>query len=318
MNVFVSMVLFAIISLNLAGFCKTFSTNFDDTENPLSENGAWSHDGLDWKYVQKVDGIAYGTQTGNGGYDDSYAHLAGFGPDQTAWGVIQRTPGSRGIHEVEIHLRWSDSSHSAKGYECLLSYDGSYAQIVRWNGPLGDFTYIGWAASAPVPQTGDTLKASITGNLIVVYYNGKEIMRATDNTYGSGNPGIGFYIQSEGDNSDMGFTSFAATDEIENDVRNTLMDAPLSWALFQNYPNPFNFTTTIEYNIPISDHVRLVIYNTGGQCVKTLLDAGQQAGPFQITWDGTDEHSLPVAGGLYFCRMEAGRSVRVIKLALVK
>ena len=52
---------------------QTFTTEFDGTENPLSESGVWSHTGLDWTKVQKANGIAFGTQTGNGGYDDSYA-----------------------------------------------------------------------------------------------------------------------------------------------------------------------------------------------------------------------------------------------------
>jgi len=48
------------------------------------------------------------------------------------------------------------------------------------------------------------------------------------------------------------------------------------------------------------------------------VDAQQQADHFQITWDDTDEHYLPVAAGVYFCRLEAGEFVKVIKLALVK
>jgi hypothetical protein len=318
MNPFMTRLLCVAIFLYTAGFSKTYTTNFDGTENPLSEGGVWSHVGVDWKYVQKVNGVVYGTQTGSGGYDDSYAHLSGFGPDQTAWGVIQRTSGSSGIHEVEIHLRWSDSAHSAQGYECLLSYNGSYAQIVRWNGPFGDFTYIGWAATAPVPQTGDTLKASITGNLIIVYYNGVEIMRATDSTYSTGNPGMGFYIESDGANSDMSFTSFSATDDSVTAGRGRPMDAVPSYGLLQNYPNPFNPTTTIEYNLLKSDYVRLIIFDVLGRNVKTLIGARQQPGFFQITWDGTDEQNLPVADDVYFCCMETGEFVKVIKLALVK
>ena len=49
-----------------------------------------------------------------------------------------------------------------------------------------------------------------------------------------------------------------------------------------------------------------------------LYDTQQAAGHFQTTLDGTDEHNLSVAAGMYFCRLEAGESVKVIKLALVK
>jgi flagellar hook assembly protein FlgD len=55
-----------------------------------------------------------------------------------------------------------------------------------------------------------------------------------------------------------------------------------------------------------------------GRKVRTLFDGQQQAGTYKISWDGTDGNHLPVAAGVYFCRMEAGDFVNVIKLALVK
>ncbi|UCE05436.1 MAG: T9SS type A sorting domain-containing protein [bacterium] len=93
---------------------------------------------------------------------------------------------------------------------------------------------------------------------------------------------------------------------------------PQDFKFSQNYPNPFNPTTVLEYSLPKTSHVQLIIYNLLGRQVKTLVDVEQSAGHFQVTWDGTDEHNLPVAAGLYLCRMEAGEVVKVIKLALVK
>lgn len=91
-----------------------------------------------------------------------------------------------------------------------------------------------------------------------------------------------------------------------------------SYKLFQNYPNPFNPSTTIEYELPQPNFVRLVIYDLQGRQVKTLVNTQQQAGCFQTVWEGTNDHNLPVAAGMYFCRMEAGEFMKVIKLALVK
>ncbi len=199
-----------------ASAAPTYSTSFDSTESPISERGAWTHVGLDWTLVDSAGGLAFGTQTGNGGYDDSYAHLSGFPPNHTASAVIFRSPaldGVCGTHEVEIHLRWSDAAHDAHGYECNLAFDGSYAQIVRWNGPFGDFTYLGSGSVAGGVHTGDTLACTIVGAKITLAVNGAQIATATDgNPFAAGNPGMGFWRGAPcGTTGDYGFTSYSAT-----------------------------------------------------------------------------------------------------------
>jgi hypothetical protein len=299
-----------------AAFGQTYTTNFDGTENPLSEGGAWSHTGLDWTRAQKVDGVAYGTQTGDGGYDDSYAYLSGFPPDQSGAGVIERVSGDSGIHEVEILLRWSDSAHSAQGYECNLSYDASYAQIVRWNGPFGDFTYIGGAAHAPYPRTGDTFSATITGDLIIAYYNGAEIMRATDATYTTGNPGIGFFIQSNQNNGTMGFTSYSASalGSSEVSTQEALEPAQHVW-LAPNRPNPFHGSTRLEYRLPSSGPVTVKVYDLLGREVITLVDGIEPAGWRSSRVDGA---SLGIVSGIYVVRLTACGSVETRGMLFVR
>jgi hypothetical protein len=194
---------------NVPGVCCR--TTFPADENPISEGGAWTHLGLDWAGVETVGGNAFGTQTGNGGYDDSYAHLSGFPPDVTVSATIYKAAGipSGDIHEVELHLRWADAAHSARGYECLLHHAGNYAQIVRWEGALGQFTYIGEGTS-PAPKTGGVLKATIVGNAITMYLNDVAIVRATDSMFPDGDPGMGFFRQANGTNRLFGFSSFSA------------------------------------------------------------------------------------------------------------
>jgi acetyl esterase/lipase len=203
---------------------QIYTTTFDGDENPLSEGGKWIHNGLDWTKITKHGGTAYGTETGiNKGiyvYDDSYAHLSGFPPDQEAWGEVHiAKPDSSCYQELEILLRWTSSAHSTTGYECFArctSGDSSYVNIVRWDGPLGKFTYLARKRGPNYGlKNGDTLKASIVGNVITVYINGVEKAQAKDDTHKTGSPGIGVFLQCPngrgvGSNTDFGFTSFAA------------------------------------------------------------------------------------------------------------
>jgi hypothetical protein len=224
MNHLVLLILCGLVSCPVVGYSQTFSTRFEGTENPLSEGGKWVHGGLDWARFQKDNGLAYGTQTGtNSGparYDDSYAHLSGFPADQEAWGVAHITKPNASCHqEIEILLRWTSSAHRTTGYECFarcLHSGASYVQIVRWDGPLGKFTYLADKRGTNYGlKDGDVLKASIVGNVIRVCINGVEKARATDNTFKTGNPGIGHFLgcqggQGVGSNGDFGFSSFTA------------------------------------------------------------------------------------------------------------
>jgi len=224
MNYFLLLMLCASAGFCTAGFSQTFTTRFTGAENPLSEGGRWTNKGLDWAKFRKNSGIAYGTQTGtNTGtsrYNDSYAHLSGFPPDQEAWGEAYiAKPNASCSQELEILLRWTSSAHRTTGYECFarcLNNASSYVQIVRWDGPLGKFTYLADMRGTDYGlKHGDILKASIIGNVITVYINGVEKARAMDNTHKTGNPGIGHFLackggQGIGSNADFGFSSFTA------------------------------------------------------------------------------------------------------------
>jgi hypothetical protein len=224
MNNYLPVILLASVLLSIAGFAQTYTTTFEGTENPLSEGGKWTNNSLDWTKIYKKDGIACGTETGtNTGiykFDDSFAHLSGFPPDQEAWGKAYiAKPNSSCNQELEILLRWTSSAHRTTGYECFarcLSNGSSYVEIVRWDGPLGKFTYLARMHGTNYGlKDGDTLKASIVGNLITVYINDIKKAQVTDDTFKTGNPGIGEFLACErgqkiGSNPDFGFSSFTA------------------------------------------------------------------------------------------------------------
>jgi outer membrane protein assembly factor BamB len=93
---------------------------------------------------------------------------------------------------------------------------------------------------------------------------------------------------------------------------------PLTYELKQSYPNPFNATTVIGFDLPRNSHVRIDLYNTLGQRVKTLIDAKLPAGSQAVEWDGTDAHKMPVASGTYLCRFTTEDVVQTKKVTLLK
>ncbi len=206
------------------GQYRTYSTKFPKAESPVSENRNWingSTTGLDWGYVSTTPGLTH-THPGKASYADATALLTGkWNPDQMAEATVGSTENActsdKCYPEVELRLRSGLSAHVCKGYEITFSLkpgSSAYLIIVRWNGPLGDFTYL-FNKSGPQyhVKTGDAIKATVIGNVISAYKNGILMGQAIDSTYTNGNPGIGFNEQSY--NGDYGFSSFMASDDPE-------------------------------------------------------------------------------------------------------
>lgn len=193
-----------------------YTTNFPNTENPISENGQWINGkdfGVDWANVQTTPDLAFGTPLPSQ-YGDSTAILTGsWSPDQSAQATIKVVSGSaQCCHEVELRLRTVISAHSITGYEINCSVDGSkYLQIVRWNGPLGNFDYV--TALSTGCKNGDVLRAKIVGDVISVYKNDVLILQGTDSTFKQGAPGIGFYDDQDDNWNHFGFFNFTAQNE---------------------------------------------------------------------------------------------------------
>lgn len=179
---------------------KSYSTNFLGTENPISEGGVWTNGGvvgLDWQNVAKDQGIAYGSGF-SAGYNDCIAQLTGFAPNHYAQATVHVVSGYTppSSHEIELLVRFEITAHAARGYEINNGWNGAYSQIVRWNGPLNDFTYLtptGPGFGALVD--GDVIRAEAIGDTITVYKNGSQVMQARDSTWSDGNPGMAMFIR---------------------------------------------------------------------------------------------------------------------------
>jgi len=207
-----------ISTLDIADPATSYSTSFPLTENPISESSNWRNgqtDGIVWKNIRTTPGLAFGTQLGTGSYDDSTAVLVGNWPaDQHVRGVVRKiNPNPAYSQEVALRLRTTINANSLTGYEFLWSVTGNYHQIVRWNGPFGNFTVLSGGGAGGVVD-GDVIEAAIIGSTINVYKNGILVGTTTDTTFTTGNPGLGVFIQGASipgsENSQFGFSSFSA------------------------------------------------------------------------------------------------------------
>ena len=96
-------------------------------------------------------------------------------------------------------------------------------------------------------------------------------------------------------------------------VEENLSVYPTEYSLYQNYPNPFNPTTTISWQLPISNKATLKIFNILGKEVSTLVNEYKPAGKYETEFNATN---LP--SGVYFYRLQAGDFVQTRKMIFLK
>jgi YVTN family beta-propeller protein len=195
---------------------RSYSTRFQLDEDPISEGGKWINgekDGIDWYNVITKNGIAYGAVT-QGDYTDPTALLTGtWGKNQKVKArVFSRNQTEKYYQEVEIRLRSRIAPHLCTGYEVFwrcLKTPNAYAEIVRWNGKIRDWTSLKKLTGAQYGvKDGDLVEASIVGNVIKGFVNCVEVISVTDDTFSEGSPGIGFNYGVGETNGDFGFTSY--------------------------------------------------------------------------------------------------------------
>jgi hypothetical protein len=92
---------------------------------------------------------------------------------------------------------------------------------------------------------------------------------------------------------------------------------PGVFRLCRNYPNPFRLGTRIAYDLPARSRERLGVYDAGGRQVKELAAGWQEAGRYNLTWDGRDKTGRTCPSGIYFCslRTEDRNAVRKMLIA---
>jgi hypothetical protein len=79
-------------------------------------------------------------------------------------------------------------------------------------------------------------------------------------------------------------------------------------------PNPFVLGLSFSVEIPQAGPARLAVYDVRGRQVALLHEGGLERGPHRIGWDGRNDSGEALGSGVYFLRLESGRSSAVRKV----
>ncbi len=108
-------------------------------------------------------------------------------------------------------------------------------------------------------------------------------------------------------------SSFVASFKLGTTVNIPTPEVVTDFELIQNYPNPFNPTTTIGFSLNDANDVRIDVYNSVGQRVKTIANGTYSQGFHQVKFDGSN-----LSSGMYFYTLRTNAATETRKMMLVK
>ena len=228
--------------------------------------------------------------------------------EQTRLDFYGGVPMPRVGEEFVLTMHLSDFG-LLKGYGFQLEFDAEELEVVR--------------AVATDNRLGE---GTLAAPQVLAVEDGKRVIVAYGNAVSEGTVAVdivfralrefetGFIKVSEGQVRDGAF----AVNPLALPAPVQMETLPEVYALGFNYPNPFNPETTIKYALPQTSDVKLVIYNSIGQVVRTLVAERQSIGRYAFTWDATNDRGQAVSSGIYLYRLQAGEFARVRKMLLLK
>ncbi len=85
------------------------------------------------------------------------------------------------------------------------------------------------------------------------------------------------------------------------------------YVLSNAYPNPFNPNTNIDFSVPRTGRVTLIVYDILGRVVTKLVDETKTPGRYTVRFNASG-----LASGIYFCQMESEGFRETRKMLLLK
>ena len=106
--------------------------------------------------------------------------------------------------------------------------------------------------------------------------------------------------------------------DVITSVPKTPAQVAAGFKLENNYPNPFNPSTQISFTIAKESHVSLDVYSILGEHVKNITTKIYPKGNYRLTWNGTNDFGMQVAGGIYIYKLSTDYFTQSKKMILLK
>lgn len=207
---------------------------------------------------------------------------------------------TNGLEWVQLHDRFTGNSNGWVRQAFSLDPWAGTSVFIRFrymtdDGTLGSGVYIDdvW----PVPNFANRQTISNNINDTIYSFTGKD-------------PGRYFY-RVRGRNARWGWNVFGPLEDVQ--VGATAVAAPPverpNTGLQVVGANPAAGAVNVRYSVAKSGPVRLVVHDAVGRAVRVLAAGVASAGEYAIDWDRRDDRGRLLPAGVYYCRLEADRTV---------
>ena len=228
-----------------------------------------------------------------------------------------------------VYVTGASKGSTSNSDYCTIKYNPSGAQqwVKRYDGPgnsvdgansiaidtFGNVYITGHSTGIGTQYDYCTIKYNSSGTQQwVQIYNGPGNANDEANSIAVNNSGYVYITgRSMGSGTYLDYCTIKYYEPIG--IKKISNEVPSAFSLYQNYPNPFNPNTNINFSIPKTGMLKLIVYDVMGKEVSVIVNSNLQKGTYSINFDGSG-----LASGVYIYKITAGDFLDVKKMILIK
>jgi len=189
----------------------------------------------------------------------------------------------RGWVAGELFLGKTSNRKIYRSFDYGQTFAYSYTSLDFWHGIRSGQTIKGSIPNEIIAYTISRSPSMIYNDMEIKFYHSYDLYQTIDSVTTNYNVGI---------------------EDNESQLPNYKLN---------NFPNPFNNSTVVKFALAQEENVKIDIYNTQGEVVRTLHYGFMQAGNHSINFNATGLNS-----GMYYIRLQAKSSAQTIKCLFLK